>query len=185
MTEWLERLRSLIQQRTARERWMTVLALGVVAFLAVQSLWLQPLQVRSAQVAQEIDMRQTQILTATRLLSDVRRLQGQLARVEPLITPGAKTDLLTLLESLAAEAGLGPEQIDSVTPKPPSSNDRYPETRVEVRLKGSTLRQLVQLLHKIESGRLYLIVRSLRITTRGKEQQVLDVSFSVSSFERA
>ena len=77
------------------------------------------------------------------------------------------------------------EQIDSVTPKPPSSNNRYPETRVEVRLKGTTLRQLVQLLHKIETGRLYLIVRSLRILTRGQEQQVLDVSFSVSSFERA
>ena len=53
MTEWLERLRSLIQQRTTRERWMAVLALGIVAFLAVQSLWLQPLQARSAQVAQE------------------------------------------------------------------------------------------------------------------------------------
>ena len=185
MKEWLERLRSLIQQRTARERWMVMLALGIVAFLAVNSLWVQPLQARSDQVAQEIEMRGTQILTATRLVGNVRRLQGELARVEPLITPGETTDLLTLLESLAAEAGLGPEQIDSVTPKPPSSNDRYPETRVEVRLKGTTLRQLVQLLHKIETGRLYLIVRSLRIMTRGQEQQVLDVSFSVSSYERA
>jgi hypothetical protein len=44
---------------------------------------------------------------------------------------------------------------------------------------------VVRLLHEIETARLYLIVRSLRITTRGKEQQVLDVSFSVSSFERA
>ena len=116
---------------------------------------------------------------------NVRRLQAQLARVEELITPGAKTDLLTLLESLAADAGLSTDQIDSVTPKPPSSNDRYPETRVEVKLKGATLKQLVQLLHKIETARLYLIVRSLRIKTRGREQQILDVSFSVSSFERA
>ena len=88
------------------------------------------------------------------------------------------------LDVCLAAAGIY-QQIDSVTPKPPSSNNRYPETRVEVRLKGTTLRQLVQLLHKIETGRLYLIVRSLRITTRGQEQQVLDVSFSVSSFERA
>ena len=52
-------------------------------------------------------------------------------------------------------------------------------------LKGTTLEQVVRLLHKIESARLHLIVRSLRITTRGKKSQVLDVSFSVSSFERA
>jgi hypothetical protein len=90
-----------------------------------------------------------------------------------------------LLEKLAEEAGLGAEQIDSVTPKPPSGNERYPETRVEVKLKGATLKQVVRLLHEIETARLYLIVRSLRITTRGKEKQVLDVSFSVSSFERA
>ena len=185
MREWLERLRTLIRQRSPRERWMVVLALGIMALLGVQSLWVRPLQARSDQVAREIETRGTQILTATRLMGNVRRLRGELARVEQLIAPGEKNDLLTLLEVLAAEAGLGSEQIDSVTPKPPSGNDRYPETRVEVRLKGVTLRQLVQLLHEIETGRLYLIVRSLRITTRGREQQVLDVSFSVSSFERA
>ncbi len=185
MREWLERLRTLIRQQSPRERWLGMLGLGIVAFLAVQSLWVRPLQARSDRVAREIETWGTQVLTGTRLVGSVRRLQAELARVDELIKPGEKNDLLTLLEGLAAEAGLGSEQIDSVTPKAPSGNDRYPETRVEVGLKGVTLRQLVQLLHEIETGRLYLIVRSLRITTRGREQQVLDVSFSVSSFERA
>ncbi len=185
MKEWLERLRALIRQRSARERYMVILALCTVSWLGVRSIWVQPLQARSRQVSHEIETRQNQAQTSIRLAGNVRRLQAQLARVEELITPGAKTDLLTLLESLAADAGLSTDQIDSVTPKPPSSNDRYPETRVEVKLKGTTLKQLVQLLHKIETARLYLIVRSLRIKTRGREQQILDVSFSVSSFERA
>jgi len=185
MSEWIERLRVLIRQRSARERWLIALALCVVGWLVVRGSWVLPLQTRSRQLTLEIETRQTQMMTAARLANDVRRLQAELARVEPLITQGAQTDLLTLLESLAGEAGLSGDQVDSVTPKPPSSNDRYPETRVEVRLKGATLKQLVQLLHRIETARLYLIVRSLRITTRGKDKQVLDVSFSVSSFERA
>jgi len=185
MKELLERLRTLIRQRSARELWLIILALCAVSWFGVRSLWVQPLQTRSRQAAEEIETRQAQVMQATRLARDLRRLQAELVHVEQLITPGAKTDLLTLLEKLAEEAGLGAEQIDSVTPKPPSGNERYPETRVEVKLKGATLKQVVRLLHEIETARLYLIVRSLRITTRGKEKQVLDVSFSVSSFERA
>ena len=64
------------------------------------------------------------------------------------------------------------------------TNDRYRETRVEVGLKGVTLPQTVSYLHAIESSRDLLTVKSLRIRTRSDKPELLDVVFTVSSFER-
>ena len=56
-----------------------------------------------------------------------------------------------------------------------------------MRLKGASLEQTVEFLRKIETSSSHLIVRSLKIRARGDGASggVLDVSFSVSSFERA
>jgi Tfp pilus assembly protein PilO len=181
----LDRIRAFISQRTLRERWLVILVVCVFGFLIVHGLWVRPLQKQAAELDQEIESLEEQIGFSSRLVRNVRQLQAELAQVERLITSAEKSDLLSLLESLATQAGLTQEQIDSVTPKPASPNPRYPEVRVEVRLKGATLGQTVDFLYRIQTASQHLIVRSLRITTRGKEQQVLDVSFSVSSFERA
>jgi hypothetical protein len=78
------------------------------------------------------------------------------------------------------------DQLDSIKPKQPSGNPAFPETRVEVSLSGATLEQLIQLLYRIETAPLHLIVRSLRIKAQGgKDSTLLDVRFAVSSFERA
>jgi len=69
-------------------------------------------------------------------------------------------------------------------PQPAPSNDRYRETKVEVGLKGVTLPQTVSYLHQIESERQLLTVKSLRIRTRTDKPELLDVTFTVSSFER-
>ena len=77
------------------------------------------------------------------------------------------------------------DRLESIKPKQPSGNERYPETRVEVKLKGATLEQTVQLLYRIETAPAHLIVRSLRIKSRPDGTNLLDVSLSVSSFEQA
>ncbi|MFQ5515644.1 MAG: type II secretion system protein GspM [Myxococcota bacterium] len=184
MSEWLERFRAWLRGRTPRERWGMV-AVGCLATLGfVQVTWVSPLRARAAHLDSEIQRLEDQTELAARLVRNIRSLQAELEAVESSITE-AQTDLLTLLQRLANESGLTEGQIDSVTPRPTSPNPRYPETRVDVRLKGATLGQLVDFLYRIENADLHLIVRSLRITTRGRKEQVLDVSFSVSSFSRA
>jgi len=110
-----------------------------------------------------------------------------LQSVEGRIQPGAQTNLIALLSTLAADARISQEQLESIEPKQPSANKEYPETRAEVRLKGTSLEQMVAFLQKIETSSSHLIVRSLKIRSRGDGPNgpVLDVSFSVSSFERA
>jgi hypothetical protein len=69
-------------------------------------------------------------------------------------------------------------------PQAAPSNDRYRETEVEVGLKGVTLPQTVSYLHEIENSGELLTVKSLRIRTRVDKPDLLDVVFTVSSFER-
>ena len=185
MNELLEQIRDYIRQRSLRERWMIVLGVCVIAMIGVHQVWAQPLQATAAELDEEIQTLELNLMKSEALVRSVRRLQGELSQVETVINSEEKPDLLSLLERLARLSTLEPEQLESITPKQTSSTSKYPETRVEVRLKGTTLNQTVDFLYKIGDAPEHLIIRSLRITTRGKEEQVLDVSFSVSSFESA
>jgi hypothetical protein len=95
-----------------------------------------------------------------------------------------QTGLPTLLESLASRSAV---KIDSMEERPSPDSDRYQQTRVDVALKNVTLTQTVNYLHNIESADRVLSVKSLRIkSSRGRssdQAELLDVSFTVSSFE--
>jgi hypothetical protein len=69
-------------------------------------------------------------------------------------------------------------------PQSAPSNDRYRETKVEVTLEGASLPQTVKYLHEIETSGELLTVKTLRIRTRADKPELLDVVFTVSSFER-
>ena len=68
-------------------------------------------------------------------------------------------------------------------PQASPANDRYRETKVEVGLKQVSLPQTVRYLHEIEETRQVLSVKALRIRTRVDQPELLDVTFTVSSFE--
>jgi chromosome segregation ATPase len=151
--------------------------------MLVQAAVVSPLKARTEAAKTEADRLETGLQRAARLAPEIRRLQQEIAQVESKIQPGAQTNLLQLLEQIA-EAAQMRDRLESVKPKRASGNDQYPESRAEVQLRGATLPQLVQFLYRIQTADLYLIVRSLSIKSRNDDTQLLDVSFSVSSFQR-
>jgi hypothetical protein len=184
MNQLLAPLRLLLQERSPRERLLIVLGACALLLIGLDAWVLSPLQARGEQLRAQTQQLETDLLRAGRVAREVRVLEAQVAAVESRIRTGEKTNLFTLLESLAARSGVK-DQLESIKPKQPSGNQRYPETRVEVSLKGATLTQTVRFLFEIESAPMHLIVRSLRIKSRGGEDNLLEVSFSVSSFTRA
>jgi general secretion pathway protein M len=186
MNELLAPLRSYLQSRSPRERWLLVAGACVLALVFVYS---PSSHARRARANADLRVAQLELdlIRALGIAREMRALQGELASVEARIQPGADTNLIALLSTLAAEAKISQDQLESIEPKQPSTNAKYPETRAEVRLKGASLEQMVEFLHKIETSSAHLIVRSLKIRSRGDGPSgpVLDVSFSVSSFERA
>jgi hypothetical protein len=187
VNELVSRLRRYLATRSARERWLLVGGACAVAFVVVYLGMVVPLQQGAAGADARVTQLESDRTRALRIAAEMRGIQGELAAVEAAIQPGAQTNLIALLSTLAAEAKITQEQLESIEPKQPSANAKYPETRAEVRLKGTSLEQVVAFLHRIETSSSHLIVRSLKIRTRGDNDSgpVLDVSFSVSSFERA
>jgi len=171
-----------IQSRSVRERWLIAGVGVVVVTLLVQTIFVSPLQALTEEGRAQEEKLQGDLKRAERLAPQVKRVRDEIAVVETRIQPGAQTNLAQLLEQLAAEAQIR-ERLESVKPKRGSNNDRYPETRVDVQLRGVTLPQAVQYLFRIETAPLYLIVRSLSMKTQSGSA-LLDVSFTVSSFQR-
>jgi hypothetical protein len=187
MNELAQRVRRYLATRSARERWLLVAGACAVALVVVYLGLVLPLQEGAAGADAQVVQLEGERTRALRIAAEMRGIQGELAAVEAAIQPGAQTNLIALLSTLAAEAQISQEQLESIEPKQPSANARYPETRAEVRLKGTSLEQIVAFLHRIETSSSHLIVRSLKMRSRGDGDSgpVLDVSFSVSSFERA
>jgi type II secretory pathway component PulM len=183
---WERALRSVqrtLEGRSARERWLLVGIGAIAATLLVQVAVVEPVKARTADAVAEAERLEQGLQRASRLAPEIRRLRQEISEVEKRIQPGAQTNLLQLLEQIA-EAAQMRDRLESVKPKRASGNDQYPESRAEVQLRGATLPQLVQFLYRIQAADLYLLVRSLSIKSRNDDTQLLDVSFSVSSFQR-
>lgn len=184
MKPLLERLQRLWAERSPRERWTLVIAACVLGLWAVDGMIASPLQERVARSETTIEDAEAAAQRAGRVAQRLHRMRGALDEVEEQIQPGADTNLLALIESLAAGVGIR-NQLEAIKPRQGSTNERYPETRVEVALKGATLEQTVKLLHAIEEAPLHLLIRSLRIRSSPGGENLLNVSFFVSSFVRA
>ncbi len=187
MNDLLAPLRSYLATRSPRERWLLVAGACVLALVVVYSLLIAPLGARVVAADLRVTQLELDVLRAVGIAREMRGLQGELERVEGRIQPRSDTNLIALLSTLAADSKISQDQLESIEPRQPSTNAKYPETRAEVRLKGTSLEAMVEFLHKIETSSAHLIVRSLKIRSRGDGPNgpVLDVSFSVSSFERA
>jgi len=168
------------QNLSARERMLVgsaggVLLLGLLCFGIVL-----PALAASDRIAARADAAEQQLEALVRLRREYDEVQGRLSSVEQRIRSGERGNLRTTLESLASQASV---KVESMEPQTAPANDVYRETKVEVALAGVTLPQTVNYLHQIEVAPLVLSVKSLRIRTRQDTPELLDVSFTVSSFE--
>jgi len=115
-----------------------------------------------------------------RLRRDFDDVQHRLSDVERRIASGRRGNLRTTLESLASRAAV---KVESMEPQASPANDAYRETKVEVALRSVTLAQTVNYLHQIDSAQEVLSIKTLRMRTRADKPELMDVTFTVSSFE--
>jgi len=164
------------------------LLLGATAALfAIALVWfglVMPLSAAVANAGLRVENAERDLEVARRVQVELAALQGRLASVEQRIREGPRGNLFTTLEQLAAQSAV---KVESMEPQAAQASDAYRETKVQVVLKQVTLAQVVNFLHKIEAAPQPLSVKSLRVRTRAaqkeKGQDLLDVTFTVSSFE--
>jgi type II secretory pathway component PulM len=176
-----DRVAVVVAGLAPRERLLLAIA---GALLGVALIWLGvvgPVLGSIHRAALRVSTTERQLQMATRLRGELGEVQGRLAAVERRIGEGPKGNLFTTLEELAKQSAV---KVESMEPQSSPAQDRYRETKVQVVLKQVTLAQAVNFLHKIESAPQLLSVKSLRIRTHvEKKEDLLDVTFTVSSFE--
>jgi general secretion pathway protein M len=180
MKELWTRLVTAFEDLSPRERILVASAALLLLVGLVYAGVLMPAMAAANRAEQRLFSAQQQLSAMTRLRTQFDDVHLRLAAVEDRIRTGPKGNLRTTLENLAQQALV---KIESMEPQASPANELYRENKVDVELKGVTLSQTVNYLHQIESAQQVLSVKSLRIRTRADNPELLDVTFTVSSFE--
>ncbi len=181
MSEALDKVRTAFANLSSRERAYVGAAVGLalllVVYLVVDSTSSggDEAQVRAERAGAQVEV-------VSRLMAELNEVQGRLVHVEERIAKqGRNLSIRAELEQLAKDSLVS---LDAIDPQPSPSGEKYRETKVQVSLKSVTLNQVVKYLHAIESAeKMMLSVKNLRINARSDTSSLLDVRFTVSTFE--
>jgi type II secretory pathway component PulM len=175
-----EKLRAAFEGLSFRERILVSAAGALLAVALVIVGLVRPVLGLGGSVERRLAEAEQRLVEVERLRSAFDDVDRRVKTVEERIRSGPRGNLRTTLETLARQASV---RVESMEPQASPAHDRYRETKVEVGLGGVTLAQTVAYLHQIESAQQMLSIKSLRIRTRPDKPELLDVSFTVSSFE--
>jgi type II secretory pathway component PulM len=162
------------------ERVLVSVAGGLAALVLLWLAVVMPLVGSARRVAANAAAAEQQVEAVRALRTRFDEVSGRLAAVEARIQDGPSGEIFTALEQMAAQSAV---KIDSMEPRTSPASEEYRETKVQVVLKGVSLAQVVALLSRIDQAAQMLSIKSLRIRTRADKQDLLDVTFTVSSFE--
>ena len=180
MNEWIARLRAAFTALAPREKLFVSLAGGLLLLALLYVAVLNPLLGAIARTGSRREAAEQELRVMTRLRQEYDGLQGRLSDVERRIQESPRGNLRSTLENLAREAQVA---VESMEPQASPPGDKYRESKVEVTLEQVNLSQTVNYLHQIESSKQVLSVKSLRLRKRPDNPELLDVTFTVSSFE--
>jgi type II secretory pathway component PulM len=178
--ELIARLRAALDNLSRRERLLALAAGGVFLVFVLIVAVVNPLLSASSRASRRVEAAEQELRAVQILRSRHDEVDARMASVEQRIRSGPQGEIFTTLESLARASAV---TVDSMEPRTSPANDDYRETKVQVILRGITLAQMVSYLQRIESAPQLLSIKSLRIRTRSDKPELLDVHFTVSSFE--
>ena len=180
MSELWNRLRAAFDSLSARERLLVASAGSLLGLGLLYVAIVSPALSFGTHTEARLNAAKQQLDAVVRLRREYDDVRGRLEAVEQRIARGTAGSLGTKLESLAQQSLV---KIESIEPQSSPSNEQYREKKVEVDLKGVSLPQTVSYLEGIEGDAQVLSIKALRIRIRPEQPDLLDVTFTVSSFE--
>jgi type II secretory pathway component PulM len=181
VSELWSRLRAAFDSLSERERVLVASALSLVGLALLYATIISPALSFGTRAEAGLDAAKQQLAVVVRMRREYDDVRGRLDAVERRIARDTAGSLGTKLESLAQQSLV---KIESIQPQSSPTNEQYREKKVEVDLKGVSLPQTVNYLERIEADSQVLSIKALRIRIRPEKPDLLDVTFTVSSFER-
>jgi type II secretory pathway component PulM len=182
VNEWLNRLRAWFDGLARREKLLVTATLAVTGVVLIAVALVQPLLDARTAAAERAELAKQQYATVKELRARFDEVNGRLIGVEQQIQNGPQGNLLATLQDLAQQSAV---KVDSIEPRNSPASPPYRETKLQVTLANASLPQVVRYLHLIETAPQLLSVKSLRLRTRTDQSDMLEVTFTVSSFERS
>jgi type II secretory pathway component PulM len=180
VNELIARLRAALANLSPRERLLVAGASAILVLFVLLVAVVNPVISASSSASRRVEAAEDELRAVRILRSQYDEVDARMSSVEQRIRSGPRGEIFTALESLARESAV---KVDSMEPRTAPASDDYRETKVQVVLRGVTLAQMVSYLQRIESAAQLLSIKSLRIRTRADKPELLDVNFTVSSFE--
>ncbi len=180
MSSMLDQARSFLRGLQPRERLLVGAGAGIAFAMIVVLGVAQPLLRAQRNAVTRAEIAESEVEAVRALREQFDAVNGRLRAVEERILAAPQGEIFSTLEQLAAQSQVS---VDSMEPRTAPASEDYRETKVQVSLKGQTLAQVVRYLHGVESAPQPLSIKSLRIRTRADKPELLDVTFTVSSFE--
>jgi type II secretory pathway component PulM len=181
VNEWLSRARAWFDGLARRERLLVAGAAGVTGLALFLVAVVQPLVSARREAAERAQAAEEQYASVRDVKTRFDEVSARLAGVEQRIARGPQGNLLATLQELANKTGV---KLDSIEPRTAPAAPPYRETTVQVTLQNASLPQVVGVLHEIENAPQVMTVKSLRLRMRADQPGMLEVTFTVSSFER-
>jgi len=132
-----------------------------------------------------IRQKQEALTTLSQIQQEYVRIKQQVGSLDERIQKDqGRFSLLSFLESLAGTADVR-SRIAYMRPQAVVPMDPYREISVEMKIENVTLDQAVRFLSAIEQAPHVIKIKNLHFRTRYANPQFLDVTFLVSTYEKA
>ncbi len=182
MSNLLTGLRAWLSALSRREQILVATVGGLAVVVVLYGAVALPFLSAGSSTRERAATAERELAEMWRLRKDFDEINGRLQEVERRIERAPRGNIFTSLESLASQSAIG-SKVHSMERRASTASDRYRETRVELDLRAISLAEFVSYLDRIVSSPQPLSVKSLHIRTRADQPDLLDVRFSVSSFE--
>jgi hypothetical protein len=174
---------SFYQRLSPRERTLVGVAGGAVMLIALYTLVVDPLVELRERIGARIGQKQKELVeiqhmrdTYFDLLRQFEASQAILAKPEPGFS------LFSHVESTVSQV-VSRDHIASMNPGNKTLGNAYKEESVEFKLTGVSLKQLVDMMYRIEKGSHQLRMTRLLVKKRPKDPQSFDVTATVAMIQ--
>ncbi len=171
----------MMNRLNPRERVIVGSGLVIIAGLVLWFLLVTPYLNAMERLDRRIAAHHHNLIRVEKMSKQINDLRHQIANVDR--RRKGKRPLFSLVENLTEQTGVR-EQLLSMRPQPATTQGKYRQQLVEIRLEKLSLAQLVKVLHAIEYRSGGVQVKSMRVKPRFEDHSLLDVHMVLMSLEK-
>ncbi|MFK5927670.1 MAG: type II secretion system protein GspM [Desulfuromusa sp.] len=170
----------MIKHLNPREKTVIIVGLVILILLFVWFALFNPYFKTMNALDRKISAHRHSLGKVEAMSAQISQLRRQLADVGS--RSKGKRPLFSLVESLTVQTGVR-EQLLSMRPQPATTQGKFRQQLVEIRLEKISLSQLVKLLHAVEYRSGGVQVKSMQVKPRFEDRSILDVNMVLMSLE--